>query len=130
MSICDFYYMMKYMLGDINENIFEDQVEFDLIIEDFEVILGVFCEEFYFFVLKCGLVVGLMMFVDVGDMIDLVCMGFGGWLVLGIVELDIIQFKKYSVKFILFVEKEVVWVCFNEDKFWKCYNCFLVMGQG
>ncbi|MEM9409399.1 MAG: DNA topoisomerase IV subunit A, partial [Acidobacteriota bacterium] len=129
-SIRDLYYMTKHTLGDTNENTFEDQVESDPIIEDLEVTLGALREELHLFASKRGSVVGPMTLVDAGDTIDLARMGSGGWSVPGIVEPDIIQFKKHSAKFILLVEKEAVWARLNEDKFWKRHNCLLVTGQG
>ncbi len=71
-----------------------------------------------------------MTLVDAGDTIDLARMGSGGWSVPGIVEPNIIQFKKHAAKFILLVEKEAVWARLNEDKFWRRHNCLLVTGQG
>ena len=129
-SIRDLYYMSKHTLGDSRENTFDDQEESDPIIEDLEVTLGALREELHLFASKRGSVVGPMTLVDAGDTIDLSRMGSGGWSVPGIVEPDVIQFKKHSAKFILLVEKEAVWARLNEDKFWKRHKCILVTGQG
>ena len=129
-SIRDLYYMSKHTLGESRENTFDDQVESDPIIEDLEVTLGALREELHLFAAKRGSVVGPMTLVDAGDTIDLSRMGSGGWSVPGIVEPDVIQFKKHSAKFILLVEKEAVWARLNEDKFWKRHKCILVTGQG
>lgn len=129
-SIRDLYYMSKHTLGKSRENTFEDQVESDPIIEDLEVTLGALREELHLFAAKRGSVVGPATIVDAGDTIDLSRMGSGGWSVPGIVEPDVVQFKKHSAKFILLVEKEAVWARLNEDKFWKRHKCILVTGQG
>jgi DNA topoisomerase-6 subunit A len=129
-SIRDLYYMTKHTLGSSRENTFDDQIESDPIIEDLEVTLGALREELHLFAAKRGSVVGPMTLVDAGDTIDLSRMGSGGWSVPGIVEPDIIQFKKHSAKFILLVEKEAVWSRLNEDKFWRRHDCILVTGQG
>ena len=129
-SIRDLYYMSKHTLGDTEENTFDDQEESDPIIEDLEVTLGALREELRLFAAKRGSVVGPITLVDAGDTIDLSRMGSGGWSVPGIVEPNVIQFKKHTAKFILLVEKEAVWARLNEDKFWRKHNCILVTGQG
>ena len=116
-SIRDLYYMSKHTLGDTEENTFDDQEESDPIIEDLEVTLGALREELRLFAAKRGSVVGPITLVDAGDTIDLSRMGSGGWSVPGIVEPNVIQFKKHTAKFILLVEKEAVWARLNEDKF-------------
>jgi DNA topoisomerase-6 subunit A len=129
-SIRDLYYMTKRTLGDSRENTFDDQIESDPIIEDLEVTLGALREELHLFAAKRGSVVGPMTLVDAGDTIDLARMGSGGWSVPGIVEPDVVQFKKNAAEFILLVEKEAVWARLNEDKFWRRHKCILVTGQG
>ena len=129
-SIRDLYYMSKRTLGSSRENTFDDQVESDPIIEDLEVTLGALREELHLFAAKRGSVVGPLTLVDAGDTIDLSRMGSGGWSVPGIVEDDVVQFKKHTAKFILLVEKEAVWARLNEDKFWRRHQCILVTGQG
>lgn len=57
-------------------------------------------------------------------------MGTGGYAIPGIVEPDIIQFKKCEAKFVLHVEKDTVWGRFNEDRFWEKHNCILTEGSG
>jgi DNA topoisomerase-6 subunit A len=129
-SIRDLYYMTKHTLGEGRENTFDDQVESDPIVEDLEVTLGALREELHLFAAKRGSVVGPMTIVDAGDTIDLARMGSGGWSVPGIVEPDVVQFRKHDAEFILLVEKEAVWARLNEDKFWKRHKCILVTGQG
>ena len=129
-SIRDLYYMTKHTLGEGRENTFDDQVESDPIIEDLEVTLGALREELHLFAAKRGSVVGPMTIVDAGDTIDLARMGSGGWSVPGIVEPDVVQFRKHSAELILLVEKEAVWARLNEDKFWRRHKCILVTGQG
>ena len=57
-------------------------------------------------------------------------MGTGGYAIPGIVEPDVIQFKKCEAKFVLHVEKDTVWGRFNEDRFWEKHNCILTEGSG
>jgi DNA topoisomerase-6 subunit A len=129
-SIRDLYYMTKHTLGEGRENTFDDQIESDPIIEDLEVTLGALREELHLFAAKRGSVVGPVTLVDAGDTIDLARMGSGGWSVPGIVEPDVVQFRKNAAEFVLLVEKEAVWARLNEDKFWKRHKCILVTGQG
>ena len=88
--------MSKYTLADGRENTFDDQSESDPIIEDMEVTLGALREELHLFAAKRGSVVGPLTLVDAGDTIDLSRMGSGGWSVPGIVEPDVVQFKKHA----------------------------------
>jgi DNA topoisomerase VI subunit A len=69
--------------------------------------------------------VGNITLNDSGDEIDCSRMGSGGYSIPSIVEPDIIQFLKCDAKFVLHVEKDTVWRRFNEDKFWRKYNCML-----
>ena len=68
--------------------------------------------------------------IDDGDEIDCSRMGSGGYSIPSIVEANVIKFKSCDAKFILHVEKDTVWRRFNEDKFWRKYNCLLTHGGG
>ena len=129
-SIRGLYYMLKGRIGTSNENTFEEQSECDTVIEDIEVLLGSLREELHLAAENRGNMVGNITIVDKGDEIDCSRMGSGGYGIPSIVEPDVIQFKKCKADFILHVEKGTVWQRFNEDKFWKNYNCILVHGGG
>jgi DNA topoisomerase-6 subunit A len=74
--------------------------------------------------------VGNITLNDSGDDIDCTRMGSGGYSIPSIVEPEVVKFLKCDAKFILHVEKDTVWRRFNEDKFWKEYNCILTHGNG
>ncbi|MFN0012470.1 MAG: DNA topoisomerase IV subunit A [Phycisphaerales bacterium] len=116
--------------GGGGEKTFGDQDESDGILEDLEVSLEALREELHIYAKKRGTMAGNITIVDNGDEIDCRRMGTGGYAVPGIVEPDVIQFKKCEAKFVLHVEKDTVWGRFNEDRFWQKHNCILTEGSG
>jgi DNA topoisomerase-6 subunit A len=129
-SIRGLFYLLKHTIEGTNEETFDTQAECDPIIEDLEVSLDSMREELHLYAKNAGAMVGPITLVDSGDEIDCARMGSGGYSIPSIVEPDIVQFKKNTAKFILHVEKDTVWRRFNEDKFWKTYNCILTHGGG
>lgn len=129
-SIRGLYYTLKHKIKGTNENTFEAQSECDPIIEDVEVILDSLREELHLFADKRGDMVGNIVLVDNGDEIDCSRMGSGGYGIPSIVEASSIEFRKCDAEFVLHVEKGTVWQRFNEDKFWRNYNCILTHGGG
>jgi DNA topoisomerase-6 subunit A len=129
-SLRGLYYMLKHTIEGTKEETFEDQSDSDTIIEDMEVTLNALREEMHLYAQKRGEMVGPIVLNDSGDEIDCSRMGSGGYGIPSIVEADRIQFKKCDADFILHVEKDTVWQRFNEDKFWRKYNCILTHGAG
>lgn len=129
-SIRGLFYLLKHTIEGAKEETFATQDECDPIIEDVEVMLNSLREELHLYAKKAGDMVGPIVLVDRGDEIDCSRMGSGGYGVPSIVEPDVIQFKKCDAKFVLHVEKDTVWQRFNEDKFWRKYNCILTHGSG
>ncbi len=131
-SLRGMYYMLKRTIKDTKENTFEDQSECDTVIEDIEVLLASLREELHLYADKRGEMVGNIILNDSGDEIDCSRMGSGGYAIPSIVEPEVIKLdrKKCDAKFVLHVEKGTVWQRFNEDKFWKKYNCILTHGGG
>jgi DNA topoisomerase-6 subunit A len=129
-SIRGLFYLLKHTIEGAHEETFDTQDECDPIIEDVEVSLDAMREELHLYAKNAGAMVGPITLVDSGDEIDCSRMGSGGYSVPSIVEPEIVQFKKNTAKFILHVEKDTVWRRFNEDKFWKKYNCILTHGGG
>jgi DNA topoisomerase-6 subunit A len=129
-SIRGLYYLLKHTIEGTKEETFDEQSDCDPIIEDVEVALNALREELHVYASNRGGMVGNITLTDSGDEIDCARMGSGGYSIPSIVEADIIQFKKVDAKFVLHVEKDTVWRRFNEDKFWKKYNCILTHGGG
>jgi DNA topoisomerase VI subunit A len=125
-----FYKGLHTVQGTKGEKTFEGQDESDGILEDLEVSLGALREELHIYAKKRGTMVGNITIIDNGDEIDCRRMGTGGYAIPGIVEPDVIQFKKCDAKFVLHVEKDTVWGRFNEDRFWEKHNCILTEGSG
>ncbi len=125
-----FYKGLHTVAGTKGEKTFEGQDESDGILEDLEVSLNALREELHIYAKKRGTMIGNITIVDNGDEIDCRRMGTGGYAIPGIVEPDVIQFKKCEAKFVLHVEKDTVWGRFNEDRFWEKHNCILTEGSG
>jgi DNA topoisomerase-6 subunit A len=129
-SIRGMFYLLKHTIEGTREETFDTQSECDPIIEDVEVALDAMREELHLYAKNAGAMVGPITLVDSGDEIDCSRMGSGGYSIPSIVEPEIVQFKKNSAKFVLHVEKDTVWRRFNEDKFWRKYDCILTHGGG
>jgi DNA topoisomerase-6 subunit A len=129
-SIRGLYYLLKHTIEGTREETFDEQSDCDPIIEDVEVSLNAMREELHLYAKSAGSIVGPITLIDSGDEIDCSRMGSGGYTIPSIVEPDIMQFKTNQADFILHVEKDTVWRRFNEDKFWKNYNCILTHGGG
>jgi DNA topoisomerase-6 subunit A len=129
-SIRGLFYLLKHTIEGTREETFDAQSECDPIIEDVEVALDAMREELHLYAKNAGAMVGPIIVVDSGDEIDCSRMGSGGYSIPSIVEPEIVQFKKNTAKFVLHVEKDTVWRRFNEDKFWRQYNCILTHGGG
>ncbi|MCH7725131.1 MAG: DNA topoisomerase IV subunit A [Planctomycetes bacterium] len=129
-SLRGIYYMLKRTIEQTKENTFDDQSESDKQIEDIEVALNALREELHLYADNAGAMVGPITLVDSGDEIDCSRMGSGGYSIPSIVEKEVVQFRKCDAKFVLHVEKGTVWRRFNEDKFWRDYDCILTHGGG
>src|SRR5216117_1908214 len=129
-SIRGLFYLLKHTIEGTSEETFDAQSECDPIIEDVEVSLDSMREELHLYAKNAGAMVGPITLADSGDEIDCSRMGSGGYSIPSIVEPDIVQFKKNTATFVLHVEKDTVWRRFNEDKFWRKYNCILTHGGG
>ncbi len=129
-SIRGMYYLLKHTIEGTKEETFDDQSDCDPVIEDVEVTLNALREELHVYASNRGSMVGNLELTDSGDEIDCSRMGSGGYSIPSIVEPEIMQFRKCQAKFVLHVEKDTVWRRFNEDKFWKKYNCILTHGGG
>jgi DNA topoisomerase VI subunit A len=127
-SLRDMYYNLKRTLKDSDENTFDEQGESDPIVVDLEVTLDVLREQLHLGADVRGRIVGDMVVVDRGDTVDFSRLGSGGWAIPSNVEE--IQIKKVTAKFILVVEKNAAFERLHEDKFWKKHECIIVTTQG
>jgi len=122
------FYMTKRTIPGTNVNIVDEQVESDKVIEDLEVITGLSREQLHVSANKMGSMVGSIILIDSGDLIDCSKLGRGGYSVPSIT--DELEFKKVNAKFVLYMEKAAIFERLNEDKFWQKNNCVLVTSQG
>jgi DNA topoisomerase-6 subunit A len=129
-SIRGLYYLLKHTIEGTKEETFNDQPECDPVIEDIEVTLDAMREELHLYAKNAGAMVGPIVLVDSGDVIDCSRMGSGGYSIPSIAEPEIVQFRECDARFVLHVEKDTVWRRFNEDKFWRQHQCILTHGGG
>lgn len=127
-SLRDVFYMAKRTIPDSNINIVDEQKETDKAIEDLELISDFSREQLYINANKMGSVAGKVVIEDKGDIIDWSKLGSGGWSIPSNVEE--IEFKKVSAKYVIYMEKAAVWERLHEDKFWDKQNCIIMSSQG
>jgi len=127
-SLRDVFYMAKRTIPNSNINIVDEQKETDKAIEDLELITGFPREQLQVNANKMGSVAGKVIIEDKGDTIDWSKLGSGGWSIPSNVEE--IEFKKVSAKYIIYMEKAAVWERLHEDKFWEKQNCIIMSSQG
>src|SRR5262244_236860 len=129
-SLREIYYRTKHTMKGSHENTFDAQNESDPLIEDLEVALTALREELHVRAENRGSVVGPMVLVDDGDVVNCARLGKGGYSVPSIVEPEFIQIRRCTADFVLLVEKGTQWNRLSEDKFWRRYNCVLLPGSG
>ncbi len=133
-SIRGLYYQLKFTLGeDLDENLFEEQKESNVLIEDLEVALGVKREDFHLTTDRKGVLAGDIKIRDYfgGEsiVIDGTKQGRSGWMIPSDVDngMEIIEL---NAEYVLVVEKDALWQRLNEDKFWKKEKCLLITPKG
>jgi len=127
-SLRDVFYMAKRTIVGTNVNVVDDQKESDKAIEDLELILEMPREMLHINANKMGSVAGKVVIEDKGDTIDWSKLGSGGWSIPSNVE-DI-EFKKVSAKYVIYMEKAAIWERLHEDRFWEKQNCIIMSSQG
>jgi DNA topoisomerase-6 subunit A len=127
-SLRDVFYMAKRTIPGTNTNLVDEQKESDKAIEDLEVILSLSRERLHVNANKMGSVAGKVIVEDKGDTIDWSKLGSGGWSIPSNVEN--IEFKKVSAKYIIYMEKAAIWERLHEDRFWEKQNCIIMSSQG
>lgn len=127
-SLRDVFYMAKRTIPGTNANIVDEQSESDSVIEDLELVTDSSREQLHINANKNGSVAGKVVIEDKGDTIDWSKLGSGGWSVPSNVEN--IEFKKVSAKYVLYMEKAAVWENLHEHKFWDKNDCIIMSSQG
>jgi len=127
-SLRDMFYALKRTFPNSNENTFDEQRESDPLLVDLEVVLNVLREQLHLNADTRGRVVGDVIIKDREDTINWAKLGSGGWHMPS--NIEDIELKKVSAKYILVVEKNAVWERLNEDRFWQKHNAILLGIQG
>jgi DNA topoisomerase-6 subunit A len=133
-SIRGLYYQLKYTLGeDLDENLFEEQSESNVLIEDLEVALNVKREDLHLTTDRKGVLAGNIKILDRfgGEeiIIDGTKQGRSGWTIPSDVDNDM-EILEVKADYVLVVEKDALWQRLNEDKFWQKENCILITPKG
>lgn len=133
-SIRGLYYQLKFSLGeDVDESLFEEQSESNVLIEDLEVSLGIKREDLHLTTDRKGVVAGPMVVKDnfAGEETRIDCsrQGRSGWMIPSDVD-NGMEFVEVDADYVLVVEKDALWQRLNEDRFWKKENCILVTPKG
>src|SRR5436853_3923310 len=129
-SLREIYYRTKHTIKNSHENTLDTQDESDPLIEDLEVTLAALREELHVRAENSGSIVGPLVLVDDGDVVNCARLGKGGYSVPSLVEPEFIQIRRCTADFVLLVEKGTQWNRLSEDKFWRRYNCVLLTGNG
>lgn len=127
-SLRDVFYMAKRTIPNSKINLVDEQTESDKAIEDLELITDESREQLHINANKMGSVAGKVIIEDKGDLIDWSKLGSGGWSIPSNVEE--IEFKKVTGKYIIYMEKAAVWERLHEDKFWEKNDCIIMSSQG
>ena len=133
-SIRGLYYQLKYSLGeDLDESLFEEQTESNVLIEDLEVALNVKREDFHLTTDRKGVLAGPIKIKDKfgGEeiIIDGTKQGRSGWMIPSDVD-NGMEIMEVKAKYVLVVEKDALWQRLNEDRFWKKENAIIITPKG
>lgn len=133
-SIRGLYYQLKYSLGgDVDENLFDEQSESNVLIEDLEAALDVKREDFNLTTDRKGVLAGPIKILDrfKGEevIIDGTKMGRSGWMIPSDVDNDM-EILELKADYVLVVEKDALWQRLNEDRFWQKNNAILITPKG
>ncbi len=133
-SIRGLYYQLKFTLGeDLDESLFEEQTESNVLVEDLEVALGVKREDFHLTTDRKGVMAGRIKIRDLfaGEeiIIDGTKQGRSGWMIPSDVDngMEIIE---ADANYVLVVEKDALWQRLNEDRFWEKEKAILITPKG
>ncbi|HDI46280.1 MAG TPA: DNA topoisomerase IV subunit A [Candidatus Methanomethylia archaeon] len=134
-TIRDIYYTAKHTITyqdhegkTQRENTFDEQSESDEVIEDIEVMTGLFREEMGVMFDAKGRIVGNMLVKSKEHTIDLSKLGVGAYAIPP--NVNDIEIVKVEADYVLVVEKGAIFERLNNEEFWKKNNCILVTGKG
>ncbi|MHA2105625.1 MAG: DNA topoisomerase IV subunit A [Candidatus Hodarchaeales archaeon] len=127
-SLRQAFYMMRRTIPGTKIDIVDEQTESNKAVEDLELITNLSREELHINANKEGTAAGKIIIKDKGDTINWAKLGSGGWSIPSNVEN--IQFKKVSAKFVIYMEKAAMWERLHEDKVWDKMNCAIIASQG
>jgi DNA topoisomerase VI subunit A len=128
LSLREVFYRIKRTIPNTNTNIVDEQEESNKAIEDLELITSCSREQLHINANKMGSVAGNVVIEDKGDEVNWAKLGSGGWAIPSNVEE--IEFKKVSAKFVIYMEKAAEWERLHEDRVWEKLNCIIMCSQG
>jgi len=133
-SIRGLYYQLKFSLGDdLDESLFEEQSESNVLVEDLEVALGAKREDFHLTTDRKGVLAGNIKLVDKfgGEeiVIDGTKQGRSGWMIPSDVD-NGMEIESVNANYVLVCEKDALWQRLNEDRFWQKEKAILITPKG
>jgi DNA topoisomerase-6 subunit A len=133
-SIRGLYYQLKFSLGDdLDESLFEEQSESNVLVEDLEVALGAKREDFHLTTDRKGVLAGNIKLIDRfgGEeiTIDGTKQGRSGWMIPSDVD-NGMEIESLNANYVLVVEKDALWQRLNEDRFWQKEKAILITPKG
>jgi len=133
-TIRDLYYAAKHTLSNpetgkpTDVNSFEDQDESDSVIQDLEVMTGIFREDMGIMADAKGKMVGPVTVRSKGYTVRLDELGAGAYAIPP--DADSLEILKVDADYVLVVEKDAVFNRLNVEEFWRKNRCVLVTGKG
>ncbi|MFX1319269.1 MAG: hypothetical protein ACFE9D_01265 [Promethearchaeota archaeon] len=109
-------------------NLFEEQRQSDIAIDDIGPLLGTNRESTHVVASAKGTVLGRLILEDSGDRIDCTRLGTGGWSITPF--LDRVEIVESDAEFLLVVEKDAAMLRLSEVKWWNKYPCILLTAKG
>jgi DNA topoisomerase-6 subunit A len=133
-SIRGLYYQLKFSLGeDLDESLFEEQSESNVLVEDLEVSMGSKREDFHLTTDRKGVLAGNIKLIDRfgGEeiTIDGTKQGRSGWMIPSDVD-NGMEIESVKADYVLVVEKDALWQRLNEDRFWQKEKAILITPKG
>ncbi|GAQ77576.1 Topoisomerase 6 subunit A homolog 3 [Klebsormidium nitens] len=108
--------------------LFQEQGQSDTILDDVSCMLGCTRSSLNVVGSEKGVVVGRLIFVEDGDVIDCTKMGVGGKAIPP--NIDKVTGFQSDAKFILLVEKDAAFMRLAEDRFYNRFPCVIITAKG
>jgi DNA topoisomerase-6 subunit A len=124
----DIYYSHTFPVPGMKRDIFDSQTESDSILEDIEVLTGMFMEDMGVVAEPKGMMVGYVKLRSGKHIINCSKQGDGAWTIPSL--MGNVRLISSSARFILLVEKGTVFQKLNSTGWWEKWRCILITARG